>query len=356
MNILVTGAAGFIGASVVGRLIDEGHSVTGIDSINGYYDRTLKLDRLKRLGIPSNEIEWHRPVRSLSFGDFTFIKLDLTEIGNLDRIFYNYGFDTVIHLAGQPGVRHSISHPREYLKNNIDVFVNILEECREHSIRHLVFASSSSVYGLNGKVPFSENDATDHPASIYAATKKSNELMAHTYSHLYGLPVTGLRFFTVYGPWGRPDMSPHLFISAIMKGEPIKVFNNGDMLRDFTFIDDIVESITRIVGLPPGSTKGSPFPQTEAPYRIYNVGNQHPVRLIDYIRCIEDTVGEKAVKEFLPMQPGDLYQTFSDTTALYEATGFLPSTPLGEGIKKTVEWFKDYYNKLNQRNDEKISH
>ena len=348
MKILVTGAAGFIGAAVLNRLLKERHDIVGIDNFSNYYDPSMKFARLDQLGISGRDIPSETPVASSIYPRLTFIKTDLEDSEATDRLFEGNCFDIVIHLAGQPGVRHSISNPRSYISNNIDVFVNILEGCRNHAIKHLVFASSSSVYGLNAKVPFSENDSIAHPVSLYAATKKSNELMAHVYSQLYNLPVTGLRFFTVYGPWGRPDMSPHLFIDAILHDRPIKVFNNGDMLRDFTYIDDIAESVARIAGIIPQRDDKwdalSADPSTScAPYRIYNVGCQHPIRLIDYVSCIESAIGKEAKKIFLPMQPGDVYQTNSDSSALASVTGFSPSTPLEKGIKKTVEWFKSYY-------------
>lgn len=348
MKILVTGAAGFIGAAVLNRLLKERHDIVGIDNFSNYYDPSMKFARLDLLGISGRNIPSETPVASSMYPRLKFIKTDLKDSEATDRLFEENGFDTVIHLAGQPGVRYSISNPRSYISNNIDVFVNILEGCRNHGIKHLVFASSSSVYGLNANVPFSESDGIAHPVSLYAATKKSNELMAHVYSHLYNLPVTGLRFFTVYGPWGRPDMSPHLFIDAILHDRPINVFNNGDMLRDFTYIDDIAESVARIANIIPhpdaewDARTANPSSSC-APYRIYNVGCQHPVRLIDYISCIESAIGKEAKKIFLPMQPGDVYQTNSDSSSLAAAIGYSPSTTIEEGIRKTVEWFKSYY-------------
>lgn len=350
MKILVTGAAGFIGAAVTKHLLEDGEVVVGADNINDYYDPELKLSRLRSLGILNvDPNSCSRPVTSSSYPDFSFIKIDLNGSRQVADLFEDYKFDIVIHLAGQPGVRHSISNPRSYITNNIDVFLNILEGCRINGVKHLVFASSSSVYGLNGKVPFSEKESIAHPVSLYAATKKSNELMAHVYSHLYNLPVTGLRFFSVYGPWGRPDMSPHIFIGSIMHNRPIKVFNNGDMLRDFTFIDDIAEGVRRIAKIIPEEDKdwdaiAADPDSSKAPYRIYNIGCQNPIRLIDYISCIESTIGKTAEKIYLPMQPGEVYQTNSDTSAFVAATNFTPSTPLEEGIKKTVEWFRTYYN------------
>lgn len=348
MKILVTGAAGFIGSSVTTRFLKDGHTVVGLDNINDYYDPGLKYGRLGLLGINKDDIAWLKFTQSATYPHFSFIRMNLEDTMAVKMLFANGGFDIVVHLAAQPGVRYSITNPQVYIQSNIDAFMNVLEGCRENRIRHLVFASSSSVYGLNNKTPFSEHDGIAHPISLYAATKKSNELMAHTYAHLYGLPTTGLRFFTVYGPWGRPDMSPFLFIDGILNGKPIKVFNNGDMLRDFTYIDDIVESVIRITNIIPqpnpdwDNTMSDPA-TSSAPYRIYNVGNQNPTKLLDYISCIEKIIGKQANKEFLPMQPGDVYKTFADSSELAKATGFSPSTKLSDGILKTVEWFKEYY-------------
>jgi UDP-glucuronate 4-epimerase len=276
------------------------------------------------------------------------MRLKLEDADALFALMERERFDAVINLAAQAGVRYSIDHPQSYLDSNLQGFLNLLEGCRHHRVGHLVYASSSSVYGLNGKVPFSEHDAVNHPVSLYAATKKANELMAHTYSHLYGIPTTGLRFFTVYGPWGRPDMSPFLFMDAILHNRPIRVYNNGDMWRDFTYIDDIVEGVVRILRvIPTGNAQWDerqPDPATSpAPYRIYNIGNQQPTRLMDYIATIEQATGKVAAKEFLPMQPGDVYQTYADSSALAAATGFSPNTTLVDGIRATVAWFKQYY-------------
>lgn len=349
MKLLVTGAAGFIGSAVCHRMLENGHSVVGLDNINDYYDTALKYGRMSNLGIKLENIRWYKYFNSSKYPDFRFIRMNLEDRKAMAMMFANEGFDVVVNLGAQAGVRYSITNPMSYIESNVDGFINILEGCRHNNVKHLVYASSSSVYGLNGKVPFSEHDGIAHPVSLYAATKKSNELMAHAYSKLYGIPTTGLRFFTVYGPWGRPDMSPFLFMDAILNDRPIKVFNNGDMLRDFTYIDDIVEGIVRIIDvIPKGNpdwdeTNPDPASST-APYRIYNIGNQHPTRLMDYISCIEKAIGREARKEFLPMQPGDVYQTFADSSALAEATGFKPDTPLQEGIDRTVAWFKQYYN------------
>lgn len=346
-KILLTGAAGFIGAATAGKLLSEGMEVVGIDNINAYYDPELKLARLKELGIGSNAKEWQTPVKSDKWEKFTFIRMDLNDTERLANLFESQKFDMVVNLAAQPGVRYSLENPKAYIESNINGFLNILEGCRLNGVKHLVFASSSSVYGLNGKIPFSEKDGANHPVSLYAATKKSNEMMAHSYSCVFGLPVTGLRFFTVYGPWGRPDMSPYLFIDAILNNRPIKVFNNGDMWRDFTYIDDIVEGITRILSVIPkkdvtwDNKKADPS-GSEAPYKVYNIGNQKPTRLMDYISTIEKEIGHEAQKEYFPMQPGDVYQTYADSSSLAEVTGFTPHTSLQDGIRKTIAWFKDY--------------
>ena len=348
MKILITGVAGFIGSAVAAKLLKEGNEVVGIDNINDYYEPTLKYARLKHLGIGSDAKKWGEEAKSDLYPNFTFIRLNITDKEGMSKLFEKEKFESVVHLAAQPGVRYSITHPQVYIENNINGFLNVLEGCRQTNVGHLVYASSSSVYGLNGKIPFSEKDSTAHPVSLYAATKKSNELMAHAYSHIYGLPVTGLRFFTVYGPWGRPDMSPFLFIDGILKGQPIKVFNNGDMLRDFTYIDDIAESVTRIIKkVPQGerdwNTSTADPSSSSAPYKIYNVGNQNPTRLLDYISEIEQELGLEAKKEMLPMQAGDVYQTYADSSELARVTGFTPSTSLKEGIVKTVAWFREYY-------------
>lgn len=349
MKILVTGAAGFIGSYVCKRLLSRGDEVVGLDNINTYYDVNLKYGRLSTLGIAQEEIGWYKFVQSKTYPNFRFVRMNLEERQAMQMLFANEGFDKVMNLAAQAGVRYSIENPYAYVESNVDGFLNILEGCRHNGVKHLVYASSSSVYGLNGKVPFSEKDSIAHPVSLYAATKKSNELMAHTYSHLYGIPSTGLRFFTVYGPWGRPDMSPFLFADAILHGRAIKVFNNGDMLRDFTYIDDIVEGVLRVIDhIPVGNPDWcaeTPDPSTStAPYKIYNIGNSQPVKLMDFIQAIEDAIGRPAEKIFLPMQPGDVYQTNADTTSLQQELGFKPDKPIKEGVKETMDWYRTFYN------------
>ncbi len=337
MKILVTGAAGFIGFHLVRALCEKGESVFGIDNINDYYPVSLKYARLAECGIAEREIIQEHIVRSTKYPEYRFCRIDICDKPKLDTIFLKEKFDIVVNLAAQAGVRYSIENPYAYIESNIVGFLNILEASRINKIKHLIYASSSSVYGGNTKTPFEETDRVDNQVSIYAATKKSNELMANVYSKLYSLPTTGLRFFTVYGPWGRPDMSPFLFMNAIFNNRPIKVFNNGDMLRDFTYIDDIIEGVTRIIDI---------IPQKEVPACVYNIGNQTPTRLMDYIECIERATGKEAQKDFLPMQPGDVYQTYADSSALAAATGFTPNTTLQEGINQTVEWYRNY-NKLN---------
>lgn len=334
MKILVTGAAGFIGFHLVNALCKKGETVFGIDNINDYYSVSLKYARLAECGIAEKEIVQGKTVQSSKYPNYRFCRIDICDKPRLDALFADEQFDIVVNLAAQAGVRYSIENPYAYIESNIVGFLNILEASRLNKIKHLVYASSSSVYGGNTKTPFQETDRVDNQVSIYAATKKSNEIMANVYSKLYNLPTTGLRFFTVYGPWGRPDMSPFLFMDAIFNDRPIKVFNNGDMLRDFTYIDDIIEGVTRIINV---------IPSTDTPASIYNIGNQTPTRLMDYIECIEQATGKKAKKEFLPMQPGDVYQTYADSSALAEITGFTPSTPLQKGINNTVSWFCKYY-------------
>ena len=348
MKILVTGAAGFIGFYVCKGLLNRGDIVVGLDNINTYYDVSLKYGRLSALGIQQEYVDWYKFVQSNVYEQFRFIRMNLEDKQAMRMLFANEHFDKVVNLAAQAGVRYSIENPYAYVESNIDGFLNVLEGCRHYQVKHLVYASSSSVYGLNGKVPFSEKDSIAHPISLYAATKKSNELMAHTYSHLYGVPSTGLRFFTVYGPWGRPDMSPFLFADAMLHGRPIKVFNNGDMLRDFTYIDDIVEGVLRVIDHIPAPTPDwsaqAPDPSSSAaPYKIYKIGNSHPVKLMDFIHAIEEAIARPAEKIYLPMQPGDVYQTNADTSALQSELGFKPDKPIKEGVRETIDWYRSFY-------------
>jgi UDP-glucuronate 4-epimerase len=332
-KVLVTGAAGFIGFHLARRLLQDGYQVAGADNLNPYYEVALKEARLEKLKNASN---------------FTFFKLDLSDRKQLEEIFGGMGFDVVVNMAAQAGVRYSIENPYAYVDSNLVGFVNLLECCRHNRVKHLVFASSSSVYGANTKMPFSVHHNVDHPVSLYAATKKANELMAHTYSHLYRLPCTGLRFFTVYGPWGRPDMALFLFTRAILEDQPIKVFNHGKMQRDFTYIDDIIEGVVRVMGrLPeanPQWTGNAPDPGTSsAPYKVYNIGNNNPVALIKFIEVIEGVLGKKAKMEFMDLQPGDVVATYADVDDLIEDVGFKPETPIETGIERFIEWYKDFY-------------
>jgi UDP-glucuronate 4-epimerase len=341
VKVLVTGAAGFIGCHLVKRLAEENHSVVCVDNINDYYDVDLKYGRLASLGFERNAVDAadadYSAVSSV-YPTIRFIKTDLCDTERTAALFSDGAFDAVLHLAAQAGVRYSLVNPHAYISANIQGFFNVLEAVRLHPPRHLVYASSSSVYGLNTKIPFSENDASDKPASLYAATKRSGELMAYTYSHLYRIPSTGLRFFTVYGPWGRPDMSPFIFTKAISEGRPINVFNNGNMKRDFTFIDDIVECIIRVMNrIPDGNGEES------VPAAIYNIGNGAPVPLMDFIHTLEDALGKKAVIQYAPMQPGDVCETWADCSALERDTGFHPYTPLSDGIHKFIKWYNSYY-------------
>lgn len=348
MKILVTGAAGFIGSYVCRRLLGRGDRVVGLDNINSYYDVNLKYGRLNTLGINRDDVDWYKFAQSNIYEYFRFVRMNLEDRQAMQMLFANEHFDKVVNLAAQAGVRYSLENPYAYVESNVEGFLNVLEGCRNYRVKHLVYASSSSVYGLNGKMPFSEKDSIAHPVSLYAATKKTNELMAHTYSHLYGIPSTGLRFFTVYGPWGRPDMSPFLFTDAILHGRAIKIFNNGNMLRDFTFIDDIVEGVLRVIDHVPTYNldwdNQCPDPSTStAPYKIYNIGNSCPVKLMDFIQAIEETIGQLAEKIFLPMQQGDVYQTNADTTALQQELEFKPDKSLKEGVKETVKWYRSFY-------------
>lgn len=347
-KILVTGAAGFIGFHLVEKLISNGDEVIGLDNINDYYDVNLKYGRLNQCGISREDIFYNKKSQSEKYNNFSFIKLNLVDSKLIQELFKIEKFDKVCNLAAQAGVRYSIENPHAYIQSNIVGFMNILEACRHNNIQHLVYASSSSVYGLNEKVPFSTSDNVDHPVSLYAATKKSNELMAHTYSYLYNLPTTGLRFFTVYGPWGRPDMAIFLFTKAIIEGKSIKVFNNGNLQRDFTYIDDIVGGILKVMEKIPAKNESwtgiNPDPSnSKAPYEIYNLGNNSPVKLLDFIVTIEKAIGKKAIKNFLPMQPGDVYQTWADCSKLIDYFKYQTTTNINEGIENFVNWYKDFY-------------
>lgn len=372
MKILITGTAGFIGFHLAKKLLERGDTVVGIDCINNYYDVNLKYARLAETGISREAENWLTPVQSTSYPNYRFVRMKLEDGEALNRLFGEEKFDAVCNLAAQAGVRYSLENPHAYVNSNLVGFINILEACRHNNIKHLAYASSSSVYGNNTKMPLSTADNVDHPISLYAATKKSNELMAHTYSHLFGLPTTGLRFFTVYGPWGRPDMALFLFTKAILAGEPIKVFNHGNMVRDFTYIDDIVEGVVRVIDSPPGShpersrrvserkldarvpeggtTEGTPSPQLEAqspqpkaPYKIYNIGNSSPVQLMEFIRAIETHLGKKAIQELLPIQPGDVPRTEADVSDLVENLDYRPNTPVEKGIGEFIKWYKSYF-------------
>ncbi len=333
MKILLTGAAGFIGMTTALRLLARGDEVVGLDNLNDYYAVSLKEDRLKRLTAHAN---------------FRFVKLDVADKAAMAGLFAAETFDRVIHLAAQAGVRYSLQNPHAYIESNVVGFTHILEGCRHTKVQHLVYASSSSVYGGNTKMPFSEHDSVDHPISLYAATKKANELMAHTYSHLYGLPTTGLRFFTVYGPWGRPDMALFLFTRAILEGRPIDVFNHGNMQRDFTYVDDIVEGVVRVLDRSAEPNAGydamAADPATSsAPYRVFNIGNNNPVQLLEFIGCIEKALGRTATKNLLPLQDGDVPATYANTDALSAWVGFVPATPIESGISRFVDWYRTYY-------------
>ena len=335
MRVLVTGAVGFIGFHVCRRLLADGDEVVGVDNLNDYYDPNLKKARLEAL---EKEPDARR---------FEFVKLDLKENAAVAELFERK-FDAVCHLSAQPGVRYSLIDPHAYVQNNVSAFLNVLEGCRHHRVGHLVYASSSSVYGLNQSMPYRTCDNVDHPISLYAATKKSDELMAHTYSHLYGIPTTGLRFFTVYGPWGRPDMAPFLFTRAILEGKPIDIYNHGRMERDFTYVDDIVEGVVRVLRKPPEGRSAwdakEPDPSSSpAPYRLYNIGRGEPIKLLDFIEALEDALGMEAQKNLMPIQPGDVERTWADTSDLEREFGYRPQTPLREGIKKFVDWYRAYY-------------
>lgn len=350
MKFLVTGTAGFIGFHVAQYLVDRGDEVVGLDVINDYYDVNLKYARLEHRGIRKSQIKLGQLVQSDTIANYRFIQMDLCDKEPLMALFEQEKFDMVIHLAAQAGVRHSLTHPEVYIQSNISAFLNILECCRFHPVKHLVYASSSSVYGSNEKMPFSTSDSVDHPISLYAASKKANELMAHTYSHLFGVPTTGLRFFTVYGPWGRPDMALFLFTEAILKGEKIQVFNYGKMKRDFTFIGDIVKGVVKVADRPatpnPDFDPQNPDPgSSKAPFKIYNIGNSSPVLLMDYIHAVEKGLGKTAQMELLPLQPGDVPASHADVSDLVRDTGYKPETPIEEGVKAFTEWYLSYYKK-----------
>lgn len=334
MKILVTGSAGFIGFHLVRRLMEQNHEIVGIDNINDYYPVSLKYARLQECGIDEHKIVQGHKVQSSIYCGYRFIRIDLQDKCALDSLFTEEKFDIVVNLAAQAGVRYSIEKPYEYIGSNVVGFINLLEAIRNNPVKHFVYASSSSVYGGNIKIPFAENDNVDNPVSLYAATKKSNELMAHVYSKLYNIPTTGLRFFTVYGPWGRPDMAPMLFTGSILAEKPIKVFNNGNLSRDFTYIDDIINGVDRVI-------KNAPI--EEIPAEIYNIGCGHPVSLMDFIHTLEAKLGSKAEMQMLPMQPGDVYTTYADTTKLEREMGYKSQVSLEEGIGKFVEWYKSYY-------------
>lgn len=335
MKILVTGSAGFIGYHTTKKILEKGNIVVGVDNLNDYYDVNLKLSRLHQSGISKQEIDWNKEIKSSVFDNYTFVKINIQDKDSLKNLFNKHKFEIVIHLAAQAGVRYSIENPDIYIQSNILGFFNLLECCRHSNIKHFIYASSSSVYGNNKKVPFSVVDKVENPISLYAATKKSNELMAYTYSHLYKIPTTGLRFFTVYGPWGRPDMAIFLFVKAIIDGKPIKVFNNGKMRRDFTFIDDIVKGIEIVLENPPKNN--------QPPYHICNLGNGKPESLLDFIKAIEKSVSKKAIKKYFPMQAGDVTETWSNNDYLNHF-GYKSTTSIYEGVSKFVKWYKTYYN------------
>jgi len=353
MKVLVTGTAGFIGFHLANRLLERGDEVVGLDNINDYYDIRVKYGRLQNAGIiekleDGENIEYNKLIQSKKYHNYRFIKLNLEDKDNLEKLFKEEKFDAVCNLAAQAGVRYSLTNPMAYMDSNIIGFMNILESCRNFDVKNLSYASSSSVYGLNEKQPFSTHDSVNHPISLYAASKKSNELMAHTYSHLFGISTTGLRFFTVYGPWGRPDMALFLFTKAILEDRAIDVFNYGEMQRDFTYIDDIVEGIVRVIDNPakpnPNFDPKNPDPATSsAPYKVYNIGNNAPVKLMDFIKALEEKIGKKAKKNMLPMQQGDVPSTYADVSDLIDDLGYKPQTSIKEGIDKFVDWYIEFF-------------
>jgi UDP-glucuronate 4-epimerase len=334
MKVLVTGSAGFIGFHLVQKLLQSENTVVGIDNINDYYSPELKFARLQQSGISQDASVWNKKIVSRTNSSYAFLRMNLEDEEAINHLFEAEKFDVVCNLAAQAGVRYSIENPKAYIQSNIVGFSNILEACRHSDVKHLVYASSSSVYGNSKKMPLSTSDSVDNPVSLYAATKKSNELMAYTYSHLYSIPTTGLRFFTVYGPWGRPDMAYFSFTKAILENKPIKIFNHGDLYRDFTYIDDIVEGIVKIL---------LKMPENKPPYAVYNIGNSSPVKLMDFIETIEKALGKKAIKEFCAMQPGDVYKTYADVSELEKNFGYAPNTLLERGIKEFVQWYQSYF-------------
>ena len=346
-KVLITGAAGFIGFHLSKKLIAQGYDVYGLDIINDYYDVNLKLARLEALGVDTKGLQTNKEVK----GNITFVKLDLQDLENLKALFERHRFDFVINLAAQAGVRYSLINPQSYIDNNITGFLNVLECCRAFSVEHLIYASSSSVYGLSEDIPFKEDNSTNHPLSMYAASKKANEMMAHSYAHLFKIPSTGLRFFTVYGPWGRPDMALYIFTKAIVEDQPFEVFNFGKMTRDFTYVDDIVESINRLLPKPPKANhpefdKKKPLAsKSTAPYQIFNIGNNSPIPLMDYVKALEIALVKKGKIDLKPMQPGDVTTTYADADSLYDYIGFKPATTIQDGIKKFVEFYLDYNTK-----------
>jgi UDP-glucuronate 4-epimerase len=350
MKILVTGSAGFIGYHLTEKLLQRGDTVIGLDCINDYYDPQVKYDRLKTHGIHKEDIHWNILAQSTTHAGYRFIRMHLEDAETMNQLFAEERFDAVVNLAAQAGVRYSLINPLAYIQSNIVGFANILEGCRHHGVKHLAYASSSSVYGLNETMPFSTHDNVDHPVSLYAASKKSNELMAHTYSHLYNLPTTGLRFFTVYGPWGRPDMALFLFTKAMLAGEPIQVFNHGKMVRDFTYVDDIVEGVVRVIDHPPAcnptwSGKQPDPGSSPAPWKVYNIGNNNPIPLMDFIKAIENALGIEAQKLYMDIQPGDVPATYADVQDLVDDLDYKPETTVQYGINEFVKWYREYFGK-----------
>ncbi|WP_290794807.1 NAD-dependent epimerase [Flavihumibacter sp. UBA7668] len=348
-KVLITGAAGFIGYHTTKKFLENGWQVIGIDNLNDYYEVGLKLSRLQKLGIDINEETYNIPAKSTSY-DFLFFKMDLCDRAEIFNLFNEQMFDVVVNLAAQAGVRYSVENPFVYVDSNVSGFINVLEGCRQTNVKHLVYASTSSVYGLNSEMPFSPHNGANHPVSLYAATKKANEMMAHSYSHLYSLPTTGLRFFTVYGPWGRPDMALFLFTDAILSDKPINIYNNGQMFRDFTYVSDIVEGVFRISQRIPKSnvcwdSKIADPSSSSAPYKIFNIGNSNSVSLMEYINAIENALEKTAKKNYLPMQPGDVVATHADMSDLAEAVNYIPTTTIQEGVLEFVNWYKEYFNK-----------